>query len=401
MGRRYDYLVGLDLGSHATRCVVALEEGSRLRFISHGLAPSEGWARGVIASQGPVLASVEKAIGDAERNGGMVVEVAVVGVGGAHVTSNVCHSSLQLTPEEPEVQQSHVEQVIQKAAQGPLSTDRTAVQVVPLEFVLDRQIQVHNPRGMTAHRLDGHVQVVSAAAQAHNNIRAVVNRAGVVVEETVFEGFAAAHAVLEEQEREMGVAVADLGAGSIDLAAYLDDDLCLAVGIPLGGDHFVNDVAEVLRTSREDAEQLIMQYGCAVADDTPANVTIEVPVLGEAKPTNHPRRLLNEILQARAEEAFELIGRELRRARLEGHLIAGLVLTGSLAGLAGGCDVAERVLGCSTRIGLPPRIEDWPDELDHPGWATAIGLVLYAQRLRLHRKRRRERAREWLNAIFD
>ena len=124
-------------------------------------------------------------------------------------------------------------------------------------------------------------------------------------------------------------------------------------------------------------------------------------MLGEDEPVNHPRRLLNQILQARAEEAFELVNRELRRVRLDGHLIAGLVLTGSLAGLAGGCDVAERVLGCSARIGLPPRIEDLPDELDHPGWATAVGLVLYAQRLRLHRKRRRERAREWLNAIFE
>ena len=401
MGKYYNYLVGLDLGSYSTRCVVALEEGSRLRFISHGQAPSRGWARGVIADQDPVLESLETAIGEAERNGGMVVEAAVVGLGGGHVTSNVCHSSINLPAQENEVQQSHVEQVVQKATQGPLSTDRTAVQVIPLEFVVDRQIQVRNPRGMTAHRLDGHVQVISAAAQAHNNIRAVVNRAGVVVEETIFEGFAAAHAVLEEQEREMGVAVADLGAGSIDLAAYLDNDLCLAAGIPVGGEHFINDVAEVLRTSREDAEQLIVQYGCAVVDDTPSNVTIEVPVLGEEEPVNHPRRLLNQILQARAEEAFELVNRELRRVRLDGHLIAGLVLTGSLAGLAGGCDVAERVLGCSARIGLPPRIEDLPDELDHPGWATAVGLVLYAQRLRLHRKRRRERAREWLNAIFE
>ena len=401
MGKRYDYLVGLDLGSYATRCVVALEEGSRLRFISHGQAPSQGWARGVIADQDPVLESLDKAIGDAERNGGIVVEAAVVGLGGRHVTSNVCHSSINLSPQDNEVQQAHIEQVIHKATLGPLSTDRTAVQVVPLEFVVDRQIQVRNPRGMTAHRLDAHVQVVSAAAQAHSNVRAVVNRAGVVVEETVFEAFAAAHAVLEEQEREMGVAVADLGAGSIDIAAYLDNDLCLAAGLPVGGEHFINDVAEVLRTSREDAEQLIIQYGCAVVDDTPPNVTIEVPVLGEDEPTNHPRRLLNEILKARAEEVFELLGRELRRARLEGRLIAGLVLTGSLAGLAGGCDVAERVLGCSTRIGLPPRIEDLPDELDQPGWATAVGLVLYAQRLRLHRKRRRERAREWLNAIFE
>ncbi len=401
MAKTFDFLVGLDLGAHRTRCIVALEENSRLRFISHGSAPSKGWSRGVIADQDPVLASVEKAIEQAERNGGMVVEAAVAGIGGSHIQSNVCHSYLNLSSTENQVQSSHIEQLVKAASQGPLSDDRTAVQVIPLEFSVDQQISVRNPKGMTARRLDGYVQVVSASAQAHNNVRAVINRAGVVVEETVFEAFAAAHAVLEEQEREMGVVVADLGAASVDLVAYLEDDLRLATGIALGGDHFINDVAEVLRTSRGDAEVLIAQYGSAIAAGTPPNVTIEVPSLGDERTTAHPRRLLNEILEARAQEVFELVGKELERTRLRGRLIGGMVLTGALACLPGICDVAEEILDCNTRIGLPPRLEDMPDELDNPGWAAATGLVLYAQRLRLHRKRRRERAREWLKAIFD
>ena len=401
MAKSSDYLVGLDLGSHRTRCLVAIEEDSHLRFISYGSAPSRGWARGVIADQDPVLHSVEAAIEEAEHNGGMVIEAAVVGVGGGHIRSNVCHSYLNLAADGTEIGPEHVEELIKAAAQAPLSSDRTAVQVVPLEFTVDQQITVKNPRGMRGRRLDGHAQVVSASAQAHNNVHAVVNRAGIVVEETVFEAFAAAQAVLAEQERELGVAVADMGSGSIDLVVYVENDLRLAMGIPIGGDHFVNDVAEVMRTSRSDAEMLIEQYGCATVDETPSNVLVEAPSLSDGQPQTYPRRLLNEILHARAEEVFELLRKELRRAGVHDRLIGGFVLTGGLAALAGACDVAEDVLDSTSRIGLPPRIEDLPDQLDQPAWATAMGLVLYGQRLRLHRKRRREKAREWLKAIFD
>ena len=400
MAKSSGYLVGLDLGSYRTRCLVAIEEDSHLRFISHGSAPSRGWTRGVIADQEPVLASVEAAIEEAERNGGLVIESAVVGVGGSHVRSNVCHSYVNLPAKGAEIGSEHVADLFKAAAQGPLSDDRTVMQVVPLEFMVDRQITVQNPRGMKARRLDGHAQVVSAAAQAHHNIHAVVNRAGVVVDETVFEAFAAAQAVLEEQERALGVAVADMGSGSVDLVVYLENKLRLATSVVVGGDHFINDVAEVMRTSRADAEMLIHQCGCAVVDDTPSNVSVEVPSLVDDQPQTYPRRLLNAILQARAEELFKMLGEEFRRVGIQERLIGGLVLTGGLAAIAGGCDAAEDVLDCSARIGLPMRIEDLPEELDQPGWATALGLVLYGQRLHLHGRRRRQKAREWLKAIF-
>ena len=400
MPKNNNYLVGLDLGTHHTRCVAALEENSRLRFLSSGWAPSRGWSRGVIADQDPVLESVEKAVEETEKNGGVVVEAAVVGVGG-HVNSNVCHSYVNLPAGESLIQQEHVDALIKAAGRAPLSDDRAVVQIIPLQFTVDRQAAVRNPRGMHGKRLDGHVQVISASAQAHDNVRAVVNRAGVVVEETVFEGFAAAYAVLEEQEREMGVAVLDMGASSIDLVAYHENDLKLATSIPVGGEHFINDVSEVLRTPRAAAEQLVEQYGCVSANESPSNVLIEVPGLGDEPWRSQPRQLLNDVLHARAEETFELVRKELDRNRLRDRLIAGVVLTGGLAGLVGGCDLAEQTLNTSARIGLPPGLEDLPDELDHPGWATAIGLVLYAQRLRLYRQRKRDKAREWLKAIFE
>lgn len=401
MPKRHDYLVGLDLGSHRSRCLVALEENSRLRFISHGSAPASGWSRGVVADQDAVLDSLEKAIEEAERNGGVTIDNAVVGVGGPHVKNNVSHSYINLPSWEAEIQKDHVDAVIKTATQGPLSDDRTVLQAIPLEFAVDGQSGLRNPLGMSGSRLDVHVQVVSALAQAHNNIRVVVNRAGIVVEETLFEGFAASHAVLEEQEREMGVAVADMGASSIELAAYLEGDLQLAVSLPVGGDHFVNDIAAVLRTPREAAEQIMEQYGCVPAAQTPLNVMVEVPSLVGGPPSEKPRRLLNEILEARCEEVFEMMAVQLARGGFENRLVAGVVLTGGLACLAGTCDIAETVLSANARVGLPPQLDDLPDELDHPGWAAVIGLVLYAQRLRLHRQRKRDRVSDWLKALFD
>ena len=400
MPRKQDYLVGLDLGACRTRCVVAIEEDSRLRFIAHGDAPSSGWERGMISDQDPVLASVEKAIDEAERNGGMLVEAAVVGVGGPHVKSNISHAAYNLNSWEKEIERKHVDEAVKRASQAPLSEDRVVLQAVPVEFSVDQQPGKRNPLGMPGQRLDAHVQVISALAQAHDSIRAVVNRAGVVVEETVSEAFAASYAVLEEQERDMGVAVVDMGAGSLDIAVYIDNDLRRVSGLGVAGEHFAADVSNVLRTPREEAQRLLEQYGSVLPEQTPPNVMIEVPGLNGGF-HSEPRRLLNEILEARAEEVFELIRDDLERGGFGGRLVGGVVLTGGLACLAGACDLGERILDANTRIGLPPRFEDLPDGLDHPGWSTCIGLVLYAQRLRLHKKRRRDRVTEWLKTLFE
>jgi cell division protein FtsA len=142
-------------------------------------------------------------------------------------------------------------------------------------------------------------------------------------------------------------------------------------------------------------------YGCEAAAQSPLNVMVEAPSLGDGPPSEKPRRLLNEILEARCEELFEMMAVQLARSGFENRLVAGVVLTGGLACLAGTCDIAETVLNANARVGLPPQLDDLPDELDHPGWATVIGLVLYAQRLRLHRQRKRDRVTDWLKTLFE
>ena len=401
MRKRHNYIVGLDLGSHWTRCVVGVEENSRLRFISSGCVRSNGWSREVISDQDLVLRSVEQAVQQAEDAGGTPIEAAVVGIGGSHVVGNTSHTYISLPDEEDEVRQQDVDAVVKAAGQTAVGGDRTVLQLIPLAFAVDQQAVLQNPVGMAGRRLDAHVHVVTAQAQAHSNACAVVNRASLVVQETVFEPFAAAQAVLEEREREMGVIVVDVGAGSTDFVAYLENQVRLAGSIPVGGGHFVSDVATVLRTPREEAACLVEQYGCAVAEQTPHNVMIEVPAIAGGFSEPKPRRLLNQILEARARETFELIAAELRRARLGDRLVAGAVLTGGLAGLGGMCDVGEDVLRTTTRIGLPPRLEDMPDGLAPPAWATVIGLMLYGQRLHVQQQKRRDRLADWLKSLIE
>ena len=381
--------------------MVGVEENSRLRFISSGCVRSNGWSREVISDQDLVLRSVEQAVQQAEDAGGTPIEAAVVGIGGSHVVGNTSHTYISLPDEEDKVRQQDVDAVVKAAGQTAVGRDRTVLQLIPLAFAVDQQAVLQNPVGMAGRRLDAHVHVVTAQAQAHSNACAVVNRASLVVQETVFEPFAAAQAVLEEREREMGVIVVDVGAGSTDFVAYLENQVRLAGSIPVGGGHFVSDVATVLRTPREEAACLVEQYGCAVAEQTPHNVMIEVPAIAGGFSEPKPRRLLNQILEARARETFELIAAELRRARLGDRLVAGAVLTGGLAGLGGMCDVGEDVLRTTTRIGLPPRLEDMPDGLDHPAWATVIGLMLYGQRLHVQQQKRRDRLADWLKSLIE
>ncbi len=394
------YLVGLDLGSSLTRCVAGMEENGRVRCVSYGAARSGGWRKGVIIDQDPVVESIKQAVLEAEANGGLAIESAVVGVG-ATVTSALSRGSVSLASRLTPIERHNVNEAVKAATRAQLGEDRMLLQAIPLDFAVDGQDGIRSPLGMTGRRLEAQVRIITASTQAHMNIATVVNRAGIVVEETIFEPFAAALAAIGERERQIGVAVADIGAGSTDLVAYLEDQLRLAVSVPIGGGHFSRDVSFGLRTGEIEAERLIEEYGCAIAEMGSENSKIEVPPANGDGPIGEvSRRKLNEILEARAEDLFVFIDRELGRAGLSGDLIAGMVIAGDVAKLAGLVDVAEQVLHMSIRLGLPAPLYDLPEVLDQPGWTTAIGLLLYAQRLRLHRRAERESMTAWLKSVF-
>jgi cell division protein FtsA len=262
------------------------------------------------------------------------------------------------------------------------------LQVVAQDFTLDGRAGYRNPSGISARRLEANVHVITASGQDHQCILAAVHRAHLAVEETVFEPLAAAYAALLPEHRERGAALVVVGAHSTDLVVYQGDALLLAASVPIGSYHFTHDVAYCLCVTDADAERLKQEYGCAILGLTADSTLIEVPSAEGRVIRETTRRQLNEILEARAIELFDLVRAELVAAGVDRELGEGVVLTGGGALLNGMCDVAERVLNCQARYGLPLGILKWPEDLNHPAWTTAAGLAMYSARLKLRRERR-------------
>ncbi len=378
---------GIDAGSARTRCVVGWLDGARLSLAGYGEAPAAGWARGRIADAAALADSVRAAVAAAERMAGVAVESAVVGVGGPAIQS-VVSQGLYPLGRPREVQREDIRRAVEDASQLNLPADRMVLYASAQEFVLDGRAEYHNPVGAVGSRLESYAHVITTSVYEHKALVAAVNQAGVEVEETVYEALAAAYAAVLPADRTEGIAVTDVGLHSTELVVYLGDILAHAATLPVSGDHFTRDVAHGLRVTYEDAGRLKEEYGCAVAGLTADNSLIEIPPAQGRPPREASRRELNLILEARAEELFLFVQRELVQAGLERSLLNGLVLTGGGAALLGMCDVAERVLGCRARNGLAVGIADWPDELNHPAWTTAAGLMMYSARLKYRAARK-------------
>lgn len=376
------YAVGLDAGGAETRCLICLLENSRLRFLGCGAAPSRGWTKGQIADQKAVADSVLAALREAEARAQVSVETAVVGAGGATVRGANARGVIDLGRPRA-IEQRDVNRAVNRASYVQLMDDRMVLQLFPQDFVVDDHPGHRDPRGMIASRLEANVHLITVSTLEHNALVGAVNQAHLAVEETVFEPLAASYAAILPEDRREGIAVVDIGAQSTGIVVYYGDALQLAVALPISADHFTRDLARGLCVSYEDAELLKCQFGCAVAATTAANSVVELPQRGSLEPREAPRRLVNQILEARAEELFRFVHREIARVGMDRALIGGVVLTGAATALAGICDVAEGVLGCQARKGLPVGIMDWPEEIDNAAWTTAAGLAMYSASLKM------------------
>lgn len=376
------YAVGLDAGGARTRCLICVVESARLRCIGFGETQSEGWVKGRIAEQKAAVESLSGAVREAERLARVPVESAVVGIGGSTVRGANSRSRIDVGRPR-EIEQRDVNRAVERAARVHLQEDRMVLQLFPQDFVVDENPGLRDPRRMVASSLEANIHLITASIQEHNSLVAAVNQAHLAVEETVFEALAASYAAVLPEDRREGLAVVNIGAQSTDLVIFYGDALQLASTLPICGDHFTRDIASALYTTYEDAALLKEEFGCAMAGWTAENSWIEVPSPGNRQAREVPRRKLNEILEARAEELFQLVHRELARVGMERVLIGGVVLTGAGAKLSGMCDMAERVLNCQARNGLVIGIRDWPEEIDDPAWTTAAGLAMYSARLKI------------------
>jgi cell division protein FtsA len=373
--------VGLDVGTSKTTAVVAeATDGGGLDIVGLGLAESRGIRRGMVVNVEAAVESIKKAIEEAELTAGIDIDVVHLALSGAHVKAFNSRGVVAVAGKNREITREDVRRAIEAAKAVSLPSGREILHVLPQDFVVDEQDGIGAPVGMTGSRLEVNVHIVTGSVSSTQNIVGCVNRAGVHVQETVLEQLAAAEAVLTPDERELGVALVDIGGGTTDFAVFERGSVWHTGVVAVGGDHFTNDIAVGLRTPIPEAEKLKRRSGCALTSMVGEDETMEVPSVGGRQPRVMARRVLSEVLQPRAEEICHLLWDEIRRAGCERALNAGIVLTGGGALLEGMAEIAEQIFDLPVRRGHPTSVGGLVDHVDNPAFATAVGLVLYAHR---------------------
>ena len=379
---------GLDLGSSSTRCMILLLEDGRLRYAGHSQVPSAGWSKGKLADHAAVTACVRDAVREAEAQARVSVDALVVGLGGASVDGLNSRGIYEFGRPRP-VTLDDMAYAVERSEQVRLEEDRMILHLFPQDFTLDGRSGKRYPRGSICSRLEANVHIVVCSEQEHHAVMYAVQQASYAVEESMFEPVATAYAAVNRDNRNRGVAVVDIGKHSTDLVVYDGEAMLLARSLAISADHFTRDVAVGLTVQYDDAERLKIEYGCAMLGLSSDNSYIEVPSNEGRLPREAPRKQLNEILEARAEELFIHVGSELMTIGMDQKLLEGVILAGGGAMLNGMCDMAERVLNCPARNAIPDGIQDFPEELCNPAWSTASGLARYSARLKTNRETKR------------
>jgi cell division protein FtsA len=383
-------IVGLDVGSSKTCVLVCLPtEDGKLEAAGMGLAESKGWRKGLIVNLDATVLSIKKAVEAAEAEAGIPLSNAYVGVGGSHIKGINSRGVTTVANRSRGVTREDVRQAVQAAQGVALPQDRELLHVLPQEFLLDSQNGIRDPLGMVGSRLEAEVHLITASALAWQNVVTAVNRAGIEIPEsgTVFEPLASAEACLTADERELGVALIDLGGGSSDLIVYQHGTVRHTVSIPIGGEHFTNDIAVGLRTPIPEAEKMKRSWG-QQDGAKPDSAALEVPSVGERPARVVSYMKLSEIIEPRAMELLELIQVELGRSNLAEALGAGVVMVGGGSKLGGFAALAEQVLGMPVRIGRSAGVARAYESMHDPEFAAVAGLVAYGKRMKLMRESR-------------
>ena len=393
-------LAVIDVGSAKTCALVAETTDNGLRYRGHGVAESRGSRKGVIVDLDKAVSSIQKAVEMAEDAAGAPIEHALVGIAGSHVRGLNSHGGITFGSRPREIAKEEIRMAVDKARAIQLPADREILHLLPQEFILDEQPGVHDPLGMMAARLEVRVHMVTSASSATQNVVTAVNRAGVHVDDTVFEPLACADSILRADERDLGVCLADIGAGSTELAVFHQGAVAYTGVIPVGGDHFTSDLSVGLCTPVNEAEKLKKLYGNAIVTLIPEGNEVEVPSVGDRASRLMPQRLLGEILEPRARELCEMLRDTLRQGGMFDICLAGLVLSGGGSRLPGLIDIAESVLRKPVRLSWPVPLAKMPTELAEPEYATALGMVYYGHRARVARGLQDGRWSSRLRAMF-
>ncbi len=372
-------ITGLDIGTSKIGVVIGQigMEGGGMQILGVGISKSEGLRQGVVINLDLAVRSIEKAIQEAMLTAGVEVDEVIVGIAGDHVRSVNSRGVVAVSRADHEISQNDVDRVIDAAKAIALPIDREVLHVLPQDFIVDTQSGIKNPVGISGVRLEAEVHIVTGAVTSAQNIVRSVKKSGLRVAGLVLEPLASSYAVLDHSEKDLGVALIDLGGGTTDLALFYEGAIRHTAVIGLGGQNVTNDIALGLRTPLEQAEDIKKKFGCCHKDIVSKNEMFMVPGLGGRAPREVSRELLRSIIQPRMEEIFSLAAKEIKRSEFGELLGAGVVLTGGGALLEGCGLLAEEIFGLPAKVGVPQGFAGLMESASSPIFATGVGLVLY------------------------
>ncbi len=406
--KRESLIVGLDIGTTKICCIVGNLTDEGLEIVGIGTSVSKGLRKGVVINIESTVEAIQKAVREAELMAGCEIKTIYAGIAGGHIKG--LNSQGVIAIKNREVSSEDLTRVIDAAKAIAIPMDREVLHILPQEFIIDDQDGIREPLGMSGVRLEAKVHIVTGAVASAQNIVKSCNRAGTDVADIVLEQLASSEAVLSADEKELGVALVDLGGGTSDIAIFSEGAIKHTSVLSIGGDHLTNDIAVGLRTPMAEAEKIKQAYGCCLTSMVGKDETIEVPSVGGREARVLSRQLLAEILEPRVEEIFTLVNREIIKSGYEDLIASGVVITGGSSILPGMPELAEQIFNLPVRRGLPQGIGGLIDVVNSPIYATGVGLVKYGsknldrQQFKIGQDNVFEkvilRMKEWFNEFF-
>jgi len=369
-----EIIVGIDVGTTKVCTLVGrVEDDKSIRILGVGIEPSEGIKKGVIVDLGAASQAITRSVKKAESTSGLEITSALVSIAGAHVSSVNSRGAAAVNGNA--IEQYDIDHALEQAQAVAIPYDREIIHVIQRGFSVDGQDGIRNPKGMHGYRLEVEAHIITASGATVDNLRQCVGAAGVEIQQFVLNPLASAEVVLTEQERQMGVAVCDIGGGTTDLAIYVNGDVWHTMVLSVGGNHVTQDIAHGLRLTFQQAEDVKKQQGYAVRAEVGAEEYFSIRPFGEERPVQINRKELAHIIEARVDEIFSLTLQEIKRSGYDGLLPAGMVLTGGASALPGIKRVAGNVLNMPIRVAQPENLLGLVDRLNSPAYSTSVGLL--------------------------
>lgn len=369
-------ITGLDIGTSKVVALIGeISKDNTIEIIGIGRHPSRGLKRGVVVDIETTVNSIQRAVQEAELMSGCEVRTVFAGIAGSHIRSLNSHGIVAIRDQE--VSQVDVERVLDAAKAVAIPADQKILHVLPQEFIIDNQGSIREPIGMAGVRLEARVHIVTGAVSAAQNIVKCVRRCGLDVMDIILEQLASSHAVLTDDEKELGVCLIDIGGGTTDIVIFAEGAIQYTSVIPIAGDQVTNDIAMAFRTPTKAAEAIKMEHAYAISAHANASEMIEVTNMHDRTERKISAKALSDVVSARYEELFYLVKNELRRSGFDQKMAAGIVMTGGGSKIQGALELAEYCFEMPVRLGYAARVTGLPEAAENPALSTSVGLLLH------------------------